>query len=242
MVAPRFEAARSFILFGISKDVIKSKETIRCPGPEGYRRVRMLQIHRVSLLICNGIKGSHIDMLVASGISVLSGISGNIDDVFRRYLEGNLEYDKCQTPDISAPGDISHEELAVQARAIFKQHGYVTHPGPGDDSFLIDFVAELTCPVCGRPVRVAVCCGAHTYRTDIEIAEFHRATLSGYNARVYICPERANISAICRQYGIELIDPGQVKEQSDIMESDKIPLLRGLIGGHERASQSTPET
>ena len=237
MVAPRFEASSNFRVVSIEKGEIVSTQTVKCDGPEGYRRVRMLQIHGIHVLICNGIKGSYQDILNASGVTVISKISGTIENALERFLGGKLVSEVPTTVPVAEPCLIHHESLTARAREIFKENGYEVSPGPGSDSFLIDLVAEMTCPSCGRPIRVAICCGAHTYRADIEIAEFHHATLSGYNARVYICPMQSSVVESCFEYGIQLIDPDRIAKSSKKTSEDKIPLLHGVVAGHEKASR-----
>jgi hypothetical protein len=124
---------------------------------------------------------------------------------------------------------------------LFEAHGYRVQAGPGPDAFLIDLVAELTCPVCRLPVRVAICCAAHAYRADLEIAEFHQASRSGYNARAYVSTQQPAVWECCREYGIEPLDPGGDQMEGGDGPERTIPLLHGPITGHERASRRSSE-
>ncbi len=235
-VAPRFEAASTFLIVTTEGDQIVSTETVACPGSEGFRRVRMLRIHQVTVLICNGIKGSYKDMLASSGVTVVDRVSSEVEDALRRFLDGVLTPDESQVEDLPEPCTISHEKLVRSARVLFQKNGFEVSPGPGQGSFLVDLVAEMTCPVCRRPVRVAICCGAHTYRANQEITEFHLATQSGYHARVYVCPARPSLMKCCGEYGIELVDPDQAAAEKQHKNSDRIPLLKGTVLEHEKAS------
>ncbi|MFH1372196.1 MAG: NifB/NifX family molybdenum-iron cluster-binding protein [bacterium] len=235
-VAPRFEAANAFVIGTIDGNDVVSSVTIFCDGPEGYRRIRMLQIHRVNVLICNGIKASYLDMLKASGVTVISKVSATIGDALQLFLKGELASEGEDLNDRAQVCTVPHQELINRARTVFETYGYVVTTGPGEDAFLIDLVAEISCPVCGRPVKVAICCGAHTYRMDLEITEFHRATSSGYHARVLVCQSRPSILKYCREYGIELIDPDQAEVVGDSPADNAIPLLRGPVADHEQAS------
>ncbi len=237
-VAPRFEAASHILLATAEGGQVHSTTTIDCGGREGYQRVRMLQIHRVTVLICNGINGSYRDMLTGSGVTVVPNVSGLVDYALGRYLEGKLVPDDSTEDNGVGGWAIPHQKLVESARGLFESRGYQVGPGPGPDAFLIDLVAEITCPVCNRPVKVAICCGAHTYRADQEIVEFHHATPSGYNARVYVCPPSPPIKKCCREYGIELVAPEASDEEDDRETSGKIPLLKGPVIDHEQASGS----
>ncbi|MCP4566187.1 MAG: hypothetical protein GY841_01265 [FCB group bacterium] len=235
-VAPRFEAARNFMVMTIDGNQIKSIQNVECAGPEGYRRVRMIQIHSIGTLICNGIKGAYKDMLIASGVAVISGVSAGAVEAVDLFISGRLA---PTLPDDNSTAEscaMSHSQLVERAREIFEQSGYTVSPGPGQDSFLVDLVAEIKCPACSRTVRVAVCCGAHTYRADLEIREFHQASSSNYNARVYVSPAHSSVIECCREYSLELIDPNLVDTLTRVSTPGRIPLLRGPVTGHEKAS------
>ena len=116
----------------------------------------------------------------------------------------------------------------------FGRHGYSVTGGP--DAFLVDLVAGIKCPVCGRPVNVAICCGAHTYSATQEIVEFHHTTPLEYDARVYVSPANAPVAECCREYGIELLDPETTDSEMPVRPKDKLPILKGPVRNHERAS------
>lgn len=236
LVAPRFEAARQFLLAEVESGLVVRSHGVACDAPDGYRRVRMMQIHRVAVLICNGINASYRDALVASGVKVISHFSGPVEVALREYSAGRIGPERCSTVEPAEMHPVSHAELVERATSLFRSCGYRILPGRGDDSTLIDLVAELPCPVCGRPVRVAICCGAHTYRADQEIALFHQATLSGYHARVYVAPLQPAIWQCCREYGIEPLDFARSAERGAAETRGVIPLLSGPVLGHERAS------
>ncbi|MFH1688328.1 MAG: NifB/NifX family molybdenum-iron cluster-binding protein [bacterium] len=236
-IAPCFEAATTFGIAVVEGESIVSSQTISCEGSEGYRRVRLLRVHDVGVLVCNGIKAHYSDILTASGMQVISGITGPISQVFDDYLAGRLPVDIRHANDAHEPMAFHHNDLVGWARELFTNHGYQIQDGPGRDAFLVDLVAEMTCPVCRKPVRVAICCGAHTYRSTVEITEFHHTTAADYNARVYVCPAGAATIQCCRSYGIQVIDPEVVKSEPESSGLAPIPLLENPIRGHEKVSQ-----
>ena len=241
MVAPRFEAASSFVIVTTEGSRIISKESVTCPGTEGFRRFRMLNIHQVSVLICNGIKGSYKDMLISSGVTVIDKVSSEVDRALQGFLSGALRPQEGPIEDLPEPCTVPHEKLVRSARMLFQKHGFAVSPGPAQGSFLVDLVAEMICPRCRRPVRVAICCGAHTYSANKEITEFHLATQSGYHARVYVCPARPSLLTCCREFGIELVDPDQTGLESKPDKTERIPLLKGAVHEHEQASGWLPD-
>lgn len=236
MVSPRFEAASTFLVVTTEGGHVVSKETVTCPGTEGFRRFRMLRIHQVSVLICNGIKGSYKDMLVSSGVTVIDKVSCELELALQKFLDGVLRPEEILIEDLPEPCTVPHEKLVRAARMLFQKHGFAVSPGPDQGSFLVDLVAEMVCPRCQRPVRVAICCGAHTYRANQEITEFHLATQSGYHARVYVCPARPSLLTCCHEFGIELVDPDQSSMISSPEKLERIPLLKGTVLEHEQAS------
>lgn len=236
IIAPRFEAARHFAISVVEGGKTVSTRSAECTGPEGYRRIRLLQIHGIHTLICNGIKGSYRDMLMASGISVIHNVSGPAGYALAEFARGALTAEVPPAEIITARCEIPHQELVIWARDLFVQHGYSVTGGPGQDAFLVDLAAGIMCPVCGKLVRAAICCGAHTYNCTQEIVEFHHRTPSEYDARVYVCPINATVERYCREYGIELLDPTPERIDFPARAKDKLPILRGPVRNHERAS------
>lgn len=237
-IAPCFEAAGFFTLVSTRDNIPVSSKPIACSGKEGYFRVRLLQVHSVDVLICNGIKSLYRDMLTGSGITVIRGVSGPAASALAEFLNGELKAESYGADEINPPCGIPRDELIAWTTDYFTSCGYRVSPGPGEDAILVDLVAEIDCPLCGKPVRVAICCGAHTYRADLEIREFHHATLSGFNARVYVYPGDAAIATSCREFGIEFIDPNLARTDNKEKTQQPIPALIGPVYGHEKAFDS----
>jgi predicted Fe-Mo cluster-binding NifX family protein len=234
-IAPCFEAAGFFTLVSTRDNIPVSSKPIACSGKEGYFRVRLLQVHSVDVLICNGIKSLYRDMLTGSGIEVIRGVTGPAASALAEFLNGELKAESYSADEISPPCEIPRDELIAWTKDYFTSCGYRVSPGPGEDAILVDLVAEIECPLCGKLVRVAICCGAHTYRADLEIREFHHATLSGFNARVYVYPGDVAIATNCREFGIEFIDPKSASACTEIQSQQPIPALAGPVSGHEKA-------
>ncbi len=240
-IAPCFEVATSFAIATIEEDKIVSVKTATCEAGEGYRRVRLLQVHSVDVVICNGIKGFYCDMLSGMGMAVLKNINLPVTEALNQYASGRL------TPEVEPPEEpsrafeIPHGELLNWTAAFFRDSGYEVRSGPGQDAFLVDLVAQITCPVCRQTVRVAICCGAHTYRADLEVREFHHATVSNYDARVYVYPGNSKIAKCCQEYGIQFLDPEHAEQVSEDAVRGAIPLLTAAPPGHERAFETASD-
>ena len=86
-----------------------------------------------------------------------------VDEALDRFTQGQLAIKRKKLDDIASQSMIHHDELVTEAQTFFKNRGCYIVDGQGQDTFLIDMVAEILCPACNRPVRVAICCGPHTY-------------------------------------------------------------------------------
>jgi len=237
-IAPCFEAATSFTIATLQENKTISVKTATCESGEGYRRVRLLQVHSVDVVICNGIKGFYCDMLAGMGMAVLKNINLPVAEALSQYAAGRL------TPEVEPPDEqdrtcnIPHGELVAWTISFFRDSGYEVRSGPGEDAFLVDLVAQIACPVCKNMVRVAICCGAHTYRANLEVREFHHATVSNYDARVYVYSGNAGIEKCCREYGIQFLDPEHIEGAAKNTGGGAIPVLTAAPPGHERAFET----
>ncbi len=236
-VAPCFEAATQFIIVHVVRKRVKTTQKVNCDVGEGFKRIRLLKIYDIKILICNGIKDLYQNLLRASGFKVISGVSDSVDNVISRFLAGELVLTNSDVDVSIKAQEIPHEKLVSWTRELFENNGYTVKAGPGEDSFLVDLIAEIKCPVCKKTVRVAICCGAHTYRTEQEISEFYHFAKADYNARVFVYPENARIAEFCQEYGIEMISPDARAPREDKTDIDKIPILHRLVEGHEQASR-----
>jgi predicted Fe-Mo cluster-binding NifX family protein len=58
---------------------------------EPLDRVRLLRDQQVDTIICGGVQDVFEDLLRASGVSLVSWVTGNIDDLLADYLHGRLK-------------------------------------------------------------------------------------------------------------------------------------------------------
>lgn len=235
-IAPCFEAANHFLIAVIADREVISAEIISCSGCEGFGRVRLLHQRGVNLVVCDGIKSFYRDLLVASGMGVVANVAVPVGEAVSLVARGELVAEVIKPQHTELGPELPLEDLICWTRELFESHGYKTTPGAERAPFPIDLVAEITCPICDRPVRVAICCGAHTYRADQELREFHRVSATAYHAQVYVRPATADVARCCHDYGIELVDPGLDTGAACPARKSRIPLLHGPIAGHERAT------
>lgn len=235
-VAPCFEVARVFLISKVENGVTVDQRLFECTGCEGFGRVKLLQENAVDVVICGGIKGFYRDLLQSAGVTVIDNVTGDAADALTRFRNGQLSPVAVDEEPMSLDGMIPLEDLVCWTRELFTAHGYMVTPGAEAAAFPIDLIAQITCPVCGKSVRVAICCGAHTYRPDQEIQQLHQAAARDFNARVYVASSSPQVRRLCDQYNIELIDPDAHFAACDHPVSNAIPILQMKITGHEAAS------
>ncbi len=241
-VAPCFEAATSFLIIVIENNQKISSQIVTCNAPEGHKRIRLLTIHRVDLLICSGIKGLYQDMLSASGINVIKNVSGSVDDAIEKLIFRKLSPETPSLDELQSSSAIPHRQMVEWACQLFRKHGYKVSRLQDGDLLLVDLVAEINCPVCNKNIRIAICCGLQTYRPSQEISEFHHATSSGFNARVYVCPSNPAVRKYCREYNIEHLDPESDTPLDRTARKDTLPIIGGPVQDHEKLSILGNET
>jgi|GEM_PF-2326284 len=231
-IAPLFEAAGLFQLIEIDSGEIGRSHSVPCTQSEDYRRVRLLQVHGVTVLICNGIKRTNRDTLDAAGVEVVSGQTGSVSQALNLFSRGQLTSQTVQECSFEPSSSMSRQELTSWARDLFGSCGYNVERGCSPDLVLVDLVATIKCPACGRPIKIAVCCGAHTHCVQSDIQEFHRRTAASFNARVFVCPQDPNLSQLCDEYGIEMVSPEN--NEPEPAGPMALPILRGAVRDHDR--------
>ena len=240
-VAPCFEVARVFLLADVEGGRVVSQKILECKGCEGFGRIQLLRDNEANVLICGGIKGFYRDLLQASGLAVISNVSAGVTEALGGYVSGGLTPDQEIEEAVEPEGEIPLEDLVCWTHELFAAHGYRVRPGAELAPFPVDLVAEIECPVCHKPVRVAICCGAHTYRPDQEVKLLHHAAASGYHARAYVRSSTPQVARRCREYDIELIDPDAGFASCDHPVVGRIPILQSVVRGHEAASAGTTD-
>jgi len=234
-VAPCFETASFILISRLEQKKEVSSSIITCTGCEGFGRVRIIQNNDAEVLICNGIKGFYREILESAGVTVIDNVAASIQSALDQFLQGRLK-PKPRTDELAETTcSIPHKDLVCWAKELFESHGYHVTLASEKAPFPIDMIARIECPLCGKNISVAVCCGAHMYRIDNEIREFHHSASSGYQAEVYIHPDHPSVEKRCQEFGIQMIDPNADTANQDRTVTGRIPLLSYPIPGHEKA-------
>jgi len=234
-IAPCFEVAKQFEIVVIKKGKVISSIKIKCLASEGFIRVRLLRLHEINTLICNGIKSFYQNQLTAMGINVITNVTDSIEDTLNNFLDGSIKSSGNTKYEADTNDLVSHDDLVSWAKELFESNGYSVSSSPGDESFQIDLVAKIKCPICTKQIDVAVCCGAQTYRADQEISEFHHNTKRQYNARVYVYLSNPLLEKNCAEYGIDFLSPEINYKKFKEKSKSLIPILNRPVEGHEKA-------
>lgn len=89
-VAPCFEYCATMAIFTLEEGEVVEQVDLTLRSRDPFDRVRLLRDQCVHTIICGGIQGNYEDALRASGMQVISWVSGTVDDLLELYLRGRL--------------------------------------------------------------------------------------------------------------------------------------------------------
>lgn len=206
-----------------------------------FSRIRMLMEEKADVLICSGIQSSYKSLLEAENCKVLNGVNGPAVDALFGYMSGRLVTPNSQELPTgkSCLGQSITADLTEWTRDLFQGLGWEIEASIDNSNYPVVLVGKRLCPLCGKPVMTAISCGAHAFRVDKEIREFHSVTAGIYNARVYVHQAREDIQKTCDDYNIELLDPLAFKSAQDpLSETGGMPPLKKSVTNHPNLNLS----
>lgn len=89
-VAPCLEYCAVMAIFTVEGAAVVEQRDFPLRSRDPFDRVRLLRDQRVGTIICGGIQASYEEALRASGIRVISWVSGTVDDLLALFLRGEL--------------------------------------------------------------------------------------------------------------------------------------------------------
>ena len=89
-VAPCFEYCATMAIFTVAEKAVTRQIDFPLRSREPFDRVRLLRDQEVDTIICGGVQDHYEDALRASGIQVISWVSGSVDDLLGLFLRGQL--------------------------------------------------------------------------------------------------------------------------------------------------------
>jgi predicted Fe-Mo cluster-binding NifX family protein len=89
-VAPCLEYCATMAIFTIERGRIVDQCDFPLRSRDPFDRVRLLRDQQVHTIICGGIQENYEDAVRASGMRVVSWVSGRVDDLIELFLRGRL--------------------------------------------------------------------------------------------------------------------------------------------------------
>jgi len=99
-ISNRLDCSENFLFVSIENGIIKKCKKIRVVQKKPSALVNILNQLEVDVLICDGITEFYAQQLDNAHIQVIPWISGEVEDVLSKYLDGTLITYK--NPDTSA--------------------------------------------------------------------------------------------------------------------------------------------
>jgi predicted Fe-Mo cluster-binding NifX family protein len=89
-VAPCFEYCATMAIFTIEDGRITDQIDFPLCSKEPLDRVRLLRDQDVETIICGGVQNVFEDLVRASGVQMISWVSGSVDDLLELFTRGRL--------------------------------------------------------------------------------------------------------------------------------------------------------
>ncbi len=89
-VAPCFEYSATIAVFSIEHGAVVDRIDYPLLSREPFDRVRLIRDQHVNTIICGGVQEIYENSLRASGVEVISWVSGTVDDLLDLYVRGQL--------------------------------------------------------------------------------------------------------------------------------------------------------
>ena len=90
LVAPCFEYSATVAIFMIEDGLVVEQIDFRLQSQNAFDRVRLLRDQGVDTMICGGIQDRFEDLVGATDIRVISWVSGRVEELLRKFLDGEL--------------------------------------------------------------------------------------------------------------------------------------------------------
>ena len=97
-----FGHCERFTLYSMSDGILMAKTALNTDGNGHEAMVQVLVENNVKVLICGGIGRGAMEALLAAGITVIPGMTGDIDVAVAGFLDGSLKESaepNCSTHD-----------------------------------------------------------------------------------------------------------------------------------------------
>jgi predicted Fe-Mo cluster-binding NifX family protein len=89
-VAPCFEYSATMAIFTVDGMEVVDQIDVPIRSRVEFDRIRLMREHGVDTVICGGVQEVYEDMLRATGVRVVSWVTGNVEDLLHDFLRGRL--------------------------------------------------------------------------------------------------------------------------------------------------------
>jgi predicted Fe-Mo cluster-binding NifX family protein len=90
VVAPCLEYSATIAIFSVEGGAVVDQLDFPISSRNPLDRIRLLRDQKVDTIICGGVQDVYEDLVCASGIRLISWVSGNIEELLGLFLEGRL--------------------------------------------------------------------------------------------------------------------------------------------------------
>jgi len=97
-ISPVLDTASRLLILETMDQKKFSRKEAALEEKEISRRCFRIRKLGVDLLICGAVSRSFSDLLQASGVNIIPGISGAVEDILDAYFKGNLNQPKFLMP------------------------------------------------------------------------------------------------------------------------------------------------
>lgn len=91
MVSSHFGQCQGFVIFTVEDGKIVAKEEVSNPGHAPGVLPQLMADNDVDVVLAGGMGPKAVDNFCMHGIEVFIGVAGEIEQVVRDFLDGNLE-------------------------------------------------------------------------------------------------------------------------------------------------------
>ena len=93
-ISPVFDVASQVLIVEVVDGQEKNRAQASLSTEDPLERAKLLAILGVELLICSRVSKTVEMALASQGIKVLQNISGEVEEVLKAYIDGNLDQEK----------------------------------------------------------------------------------------------------------------------------------------------------
>ena len=108
VVAPCLEFSVTITIFTVEEGRVIEQFDFPIRSGEPLDRIRLFRDQQVDTIICGGVQDVFEDLVRASGIQLISWVSGDIEDLLGLFLQGRLTPGKV--PGQTASGSRPHHK------------------------------------------------------------------------------------------------------------------------------------